>query len=207
MRKPTPKFIYFDLGNVLLFFSHELACENVAKLTGLTADTVRQVVFDSGLAWGYEDGTQSEEEFHQRFCDATARKPQLKEFIYAYSDIFTLNEPMVGLVQRLSDDGARLGILSNTSPGHWHLVTDGRYPFLCTEFFEVFGLSFELGCLKPKPEIYVKAAKLAGVDPHEIFFTDDRQDHVVAAQSAGFDAVQFVDYGQLMGELKSRSVA
>ena len=35
-----PKFIYFDLGNVLLRFDHELACRQMAAVAGTTPELV-----------------------------------------------------------------------------------------------------------------------------------------------------------------------
>jgi putative hydrolase of the HAD superfamily len=44
----------------------------------------------------------------------------------------------------------------------------------------------EIGSIKPEPEIYLHALKLAGVEPHEAFFTDDRPENVEAAEQLGY---------------------
>jgi lambda repressor-like predicted transcriptional regulator len=41
----SPKFIYFDLGNVLLFFDHQRATRKIAELTGLAPELVWQKRF------------------------------------------------------------------------------------------------------------------------------------------------------------------
>jgi hypothetical protein len=51
-----PKFIYFDLGNVLLFFDHALGCRQMAAVAGLAEAQIRAAIFDSGLQWKYECG-------------------------------------------------------------------------------------------------------------------------------------------------------
>ena len=45
-------FLYFDLGNVLLYFDHRLACQQMGAVAGVSAETVWEVVFasDSGIA-------------------------------------------------------------------------------------------------------------------------------------------------------------
>ena len=65
----TPvKFIYFDLGNVLCFFSHELAAQQVADLAGLDPVGVRQLMFESDFALEYETGQITTSGFHDVFC-------------------------------------------------------------------------------------------------------------------------------------------
>ena len=39
-------FIYFDMGNVLLTFSHELAAKQTAELCGIPEKLAWQILFD-----------------------------------------------------------------------------------------------------------------------------------------------------------------
>lgn len=203
--RPARPFIYFDLGNVLLRFDHELACRQMAEVAGVSPHLVREVVFQSQLQWQYERGMISTEEFYESFCRATGRRPDRQQLARAASAIFELNVPVVPLVTQLRAAGYRLGILSNTCEAHWHYVTDGRYRIL-TELFDVAALSFQLRSLKPEPEIFRRAAELAGVPPEEIFFVDDRQENVAAACRAGLDAVPFTTPADLATALRHRAV-
>ena len=49
-------FFYFDLGNVLLNFSRDVACRQMGELAGMDPERVRQVVFGSGLEDRFERG-------------------------------------------------------------------------------------------------------------------------------------------------------
>lgn len=190
MAKP---FLYFDLGNVIALFDHEIACRNVAALTGVDARRVRQIIFQGGLEDRYERGDLSTAEFHQAFCEQSGTSPSLPELQFACSDIFRLNVGLVPIIASLKAAGYRLGILSNTCPAHWDfLYSDRRYRILGNDLFDVYALSYELHTMKPEPTIYRLAAEIAGVEPSDIFFIDDRADNVAAACSAGYDAVQFV---------------
>jgi HAD superfamily hydrolase (TIGR01509 family) len=60
--------------------------------------------------------------------------------------------------------------------------------------------------MKPQPGIYAAAASLAGVQPADIFYTDDRPENVAGACAAGFDAVPFENPRQLADELRRRHV-
>ena len=44
----------------------------------------------------------------------------------------------------------------------------------------------EVGSVKPEPGIYHHALKLAGIEPHEAFFIDDRPENVEAAERLGW---------------------
>ena len=198
------KFIYFDLGKVILDFSHRKACENVSELAKVDADEVWRILFESGLSLKTEDSQISDADLHAAFCRASDCEVRIEDFQNAFADIFTPIEGTMEIIQQLSDDGWTLGILSNTCAAHWDFVTDGRYAILSSGCFSVHALSFELRCMKPDPTIYAGAAKLAQVDPSDIFFTDDRPENIAGAKAAGFDAVQFSSPEQLKADLDQR---
>jgi len=200
-----PRFVYFDLGNVVLNFDHQLACRQMAAVAGVSAEQVLQVVFDGGLNQRYERGEIDDRQFYESFCEQTGTRPDLAELTRAGSDIFTLNVPIMPIVAALDGAGFPLGILSNTSPAHWAWCGKGRYGIIWHPF-KVYALSFEIGAMKPEPKIFAAAAKLAGVRPEEIFFVDDIAGHVAGARAAGFDAVQYTSVPALAAELRKRGM-
>ncbi len=211
----SPKFIYFDLGNVLLSFSHARMCEQMAAVAGVPTETVRDAVFGNEDAkstqWRYESGQLSTEEYFAYVCNRIGTRPDRRRLELAVCDIFAPIEPMMPLVRQLAAAGNRLGILSNTNPLQWDFITDGRFgelgaigqpgsPFL----FSV--LSYEAGSMKPDRKIYDIAIEQAGCPVGEIFFADDRQDNIAGARALGLDAVVFTDTAQLTRELQRRNV-
>jgi FMN phosphatase YigB (HAD superfamily) len=200
-----PGFLYFDLGNVLLKFDHHLACRQMGEVAGVPAEKVWDLVFGSDLELRYEAGEISDREFYEIFCRATSSRPNYDALLLAGSAIFTPNTSIFPIVAGLDAAGYRLGILSNTCPGHWAYCSDGRYGLLNTAF-DVYALSYELGACKPSRAIFERAARLAGVAPREIFFVDDIAGHVAGAQAAGFDAVQFTTARALAAELRKRGI-
>jgi putative hydrolase of the HAD superfamily len=203
----TPQFLYFDLGNVLLRFSHERMAQQMAAFSGTTPERAWQILFENevGLEWAYERGELSREQFCQRFCQAAAVPlGDIDRLDAAGNDIFELNPLMIGLTGRLAGAGYRLGILSNTTASHWAYCTR-RFAALTT-LFQVHALSFRLGAMKPAPAIFAAAAEMAGVPANLIFFTDDRAENVSAAKAAGFDAVLFESHTQLNEALRQRHV-
>lgn len=204
-RDYPPRFFYFDLGNVLLDFDHAIACRNIAALTGLTPQRVREIVFDSGLELCYERGDLTCREFWLAFCESSATEPDFDSLLAAAGRIFWPTRGTLDLVRQLKQAGHRLGILSNTCAAHWQR---GAAELLAADraAFEATALSFELRRLKPEPEIYWMAAELVNVAAAEIFFVDDREENVAAARQAGFDAVQFTSAESLANALNQRGV-
>jgi putative hydrolase of the HAD superfamily len=197
-------FVYFDMGNVLLRFSHERMAQQMARASGIDSRRAWKILFEDGLEWAFERGELTRDQFYARFCEMADSRPDIAPLDAAANDIFELNVPIVGLVGKLVAAGYRLGVCSNTTSTHWHYCTS-RFSFL-TSMFSVHALSYALRAMKPDPRFYAAAAKLLHAPGEPIFFTDDRADNVAGAIAAGWDAVQFESISQLNDALRSRGV-
>jgi glucose-1-phosphatase len=203
--KPAiPKFLYFDLGNVLLHFDHHRAARQMATVSGIAPEVVWRAVFESDLQLRYERGAISTREFYEHYCAVTKSQPDYDALCYAAADIFTLNCDTGPIISALATAGYRIGILSNTCEVHWRHLHDGHTQL--DRSFELYALSYQLGSLKPETEIYLAAAKLAGVAPTEIFYCDDRPENVGGALKAGYDAVLYETPEKLHRELRERGL-
>lgn len=199
-----PKFLYFDLGKVLVNFSTDKMLSQVGAAMGVPAETVRAAAFDSGLWRQHEAGQLSDGQFYEAFCAAVGRRPEYSALAAAATEIFDLNWPMLPIVTQLRQAGCAMGILSNTCAMHWDYCTD-RYRVVA-EGFPVHALSYRIGAVKPDSAIFHAAADLAGVRPEEVFFVDDMAEHVTGARAVGFDAVQFTSPAALAVELRNRGI-
>ena len=198
------KMILFDLGNVIVKFSHDRACEQMAKVAGTTTEEVHKALFDQGLQEQYETGRLSSEEFLKQFNSAVGCSAELEPLLLAGSDIFWLNSSIVPLIAQLGAAGVRIGILSNTCSAHWEFVLK-NFPLVERRFDETV-LSYEVHSMKPDPGIYKAAIQMAGCSPDEIFFMDDRQENVTGACEAGIDAVLYESTAVLYRQLRQRGV-
>jgi putative hydrolase of the HAD superfamily len=209
MLRMTPKFLYFDLGNVLVTFCNDRMVRQMAAVAGVDEALVRGALLPSGTPddaqWRFECGQCSPDEYYRLFCDAIGASPPRAELELACSDIFGPIDESLQLVTRLAAAGHRLGILSNTNAVHWSFLTDGRFPQV-NDAFELHVTSFDAGAMKPDRRIFEHAAQRAGVSLGEMFFTDDREDNVAGALAAGVDAVRFESTEQLADELHRRGV-
>lgn len=204
-RRARPAFLYFDLGNVLLFFSHDRMCRQMAEVIGVAPEAVRKLLFDTPLELDCEYGRITTEAFYETLCAEFNCRPDFHRLAIAGSDIFHVNVTMKAVLGQLAACHHRIGLLSNTSDLHWRFFADGRYSMI-PDVFECVALSFRMGRMKPEREIYLEAAELAGVEPEEIFYVDDVAANVHGAREAGFDAVQYTSTPQFVSDLRSRGV-
>lgn len=194
------KFLYFDLGRVLLDFTHERGFTQIARVANIDEGHVRRAMVDEGLSDRYELGELSTPAFHQAFCDATNATLSCEDLAFAWGDIFELMPQTVRLAASLRAAGYPLGILSNTCEAHWlHAVKNFG---VLTQLFEPTVTSYETKSMKPDPAIYKVAAVRAGLEPQELFFVDDRMENVEAARKLGWTAVQFTTPLQLANDFE-----
>lgn len=199
------KFFYFDLGRVLLDFTHERGFEQIARVAGISPETVKSSLFDKNdLSNSYERGEISTQEFHQKFCETTNTNISCDELTQAWSDIFTVIPGTFRLAASLRSAGHRIGILSNTCAAHWEFAAK-RFKLL-DQIFDPVVTSYDVKSMKPDAAIYSAAAQQVGYEGEEIFFVDDRMENVEGASAAGWTAVQFQSPLQLANELQGLGV-
>ncbi|MGE3315069.1 MAG: HAD family hydrolase [Planctomycetaceae bacterium] len=193
----------FDLGNVLLHFSHDRMCEQIGALCGRTGPDVRKLLIDSGLQWDFERGRVSDVEFCRGLGAAAGFGFELEALKHAGSNIFVLNKPMLPILDALKARGHRLVLLSNTSVAHFEFI-EREYDVL--ERFDDFVLSFRVGSLKPDAAIYQAALATIDCEPAECFYTDDIAAYVEAGRTYGLQAEVFTDSAALLEQLRERNI-
>lgn len=195
--------VVFDMGNVLVRFSHERMCEQIGRLCGRTGGEIAVILLQSGLQWDFERGRVSEAEFHRRFEEAAGRQVLLDDLRHAASDIFVPNDDVREVVLALKQAGHRLVLLSNTSIAHYEFIRS-RWDFL--DPFDELVLSYEVGAIKPEPAIFEAALAAIRCRPEEAFYTDDVPAYVEAGRSHGLDAEVFTTAVALRGCLAERGI-
>jgi putative hydrolase of the HAD superfamily len=193
----------FDMGNVLLHFSHDRMCQQMGTLCRKSGDDLRRLLLDSGVQWEFERGLLTAEEFHRRFQELVGTMVDLNELIVAASDIFEVNRPMIGILDSLKAQQVRLVLFSNTSVWHYQFI---RKRFDLLDRFDECVLSFEVGAIKPETEMYRAGLRAIRCAPSECFYTDDIPRYVEAARKYGFDGEVFTDADQLVRQLAARGV-
>jgi putative hydrolase of the HAD superfamily len=198
------KCVIFDLGGVIVPFDFQRGYQKMAPHCSYPASEIRGRIGATDLVQRFETGRIGPEEFVEELCAALELKVNYQEFCEIWSAIF-LDHTLVpeSLLTGLKEN-YRLLLLSNTNPIHFTMLRHA-YPLLA--HFDRFILSYEVGALKPAPEIYQEALSHSGCAPGECFFTDDIPAYVEGALKAGIDAVQFESAGQIERELRARGVS
>lgn len=193
--------LFFDLGNVLIFFDHQKMCRQLSAVCGLDLGSVEKVMHAFGDP--YERGHVTSRGIFDEVCRLAQRELDYETVIHAISDIFEPNEPTIAIALALKERGHRLFLLSNTCEAHFAFASN-RFPFL--KQFDGYVLSYEVGARKPEKTIYEKALKIAGCRKEECFYTDDILPYVESARSLNIDAEQYTDPQSLTQHLHARKL-
>jgi HAD superfamily hydrolase (TIGR01509 family) len=194
----------FDMGNVLVYFSHQTMCENVAAVCDVQLAVVQDILFKSHLNNRLECGEISEQQFHQTIESELGKLCDFDALMHAVGDIFRLNESIVPLLDEIKTLRIRLVLLSNTSLTHLRFIQQN---FDVLDRFDAFTTSYEAKALKPDPAIYEDALRKANCPPHDCFYTDDIEDYVLGARGFGIHAEVYTDTSSTRAALQRLGVA
>jgi putative hydrolase of the HAD superfamily len=193
----------FDMGNVLLHFSHDRMYEQIGQLVGTTGVEARRACERADWMPRYDLRPISNHEMASELSSLLGVALDSFALWRAVSDIFWANQSIEPIVRRLANLGLPMVVVSNTCSAHMQWVI-GRFPIL--DLFPHKILSFEVGASKPAPEIFAAAALSARCPPSECLFVDDNEANVNGARQFGFDAVRYTTSELLMHELESRAI-
>ena len=197
-QKMKTRFVYFDLGNVLAYFSLERLLRQVAAVVGCSGDEVKLAYFEAnGLQYRFERGDIGEDEYYDCICERLGRRPERESLFHAINDIFWLNERMVPYLSELAAMDLPRGILSNTGPRHWAFCMQS-FPVIPETIPANHVLSYKVREMKPNRGIFEAAIRTArnvvpDIEPEEILFIDDLQKNVQGAINCGINAVLYHD--------------
>ncbi len=179
----TPQAYIFDIGNVLLHFDYEKALDRLRAHSGaeFTFETL------APLRDAYEDGRLTRAAFQERLIRALAYTGSEAELVRALEEIFTPNEPMLRLVEKLHGT-VPLYLLSNTSDLHIDYI---RRTYPVFRLFDDAVYSYRAGMSKPGGAIFELAIRQFGVDPARTIYIDDLAANVAGADAAGLRALQY----------------
>lgn len=180
------KTIFFDLGNVLIFFSHQKMCKQIADAYETSPELIYDAYFKNKMSEHYELGHVTSDEVHAHLNRTFDKEVNFLELMQAASNIFEPNLDIIPIVKKLKEQGNRLILLSNTCEAHFNYAYS-HFPVL--KLFDDFLLSYELKMQKPEPRIFQKALILAHGNPS--IYTDDLRENIKAAKKVGLNGVRY----------------
>jgi HAD superfamily hydrolase (TIGR01509 family) len=172
-----------DLGNVLLRFDNNVFFRALTPYSGRSAEEIRAVIHENlDLLILFEKGAVSPLDFYRNARDLLSLTAGYEEFFKAYCEnVFSLDPEIRDVFRRLKSR-YRLVLLSNTDVIRWTYVKT-RFPEIL--LFDDYILSFDVGAIKPEPEIYLEAIRAGGTAPGRTLFIDDMQTNVEGAERMG----------------------
>ena len=203
MTPPPIEVILFDLGNVILPFSHYQIAEKLSRFTQSKECQDPQKIFSylfdfrEGIANDFDEGKLTPTNFFQSIKKHLHLSISFEEFIPIWTDIFVEDQEVSKIILSLKGTW-RIGLLSNTDPIHFNYILS-KFPVMRT--FDKWILSYEVGFKKPAVQIFQKAIEWASIEPRKILFIDDTKEHVEAAISLGIQGIHFISAQQLKEEL------
>jgi glucose-1-phosphatase len=197
----SQRFVYFDLGNVLVTFDPIIAARQLSVAAECSLDRVLTTVFTSDVQLRYERGMLSDDEYASEINMLLGRQLSTSQVLMAVSEIFQPNWSILPILQQLESTGIPMGILSNTCDAHWSWLMQRSWPML-HGWFQHRILSYQVGCMKPEAGIYQASEAECGLSGSQIFFTDDREENITAAAQRGWSTHHFTNSGALLPALQ-----
>lgn len=188
----------FDMGNVLVLFSHDVMCQQIADLFDVSAEDVHDKLFGSDEQIKFEKGLISETEFHREMEKTFGKQVDFDALVKAAADIFQVNPGITAVLDALKKQGIRLVLLSNTCVSHMDHI---HRQFDVLERFDDIVLSYEVHAMKPEPEIFEHAIAAIGCLPEHCFYTDDIEENIDVARAFGLNADVFTTVEKLKEDL------
>ncbi len=183
--------ILFDAGVVLLHIDYTVAAREILPL----CDPARVPMLNRFLTLNdrdpivaeYELGRVTTEAFFRHFCARSGYRGTLAQFIAAWHDTLSRNEPMLAFASEMSAS-YRLYIATNTGEVQIPRIYE-FFPKLA--YFKDMAASCFLGELKPGRGFYEKALAQFRVTADTCLFIDDRPENVEGARAYGIRSILY----------------
>ena len=206
MTQPSIEVILFDLGNVILPFSHFQIAERLSRFSQRKEfqdpHRIFSYLFDlqKGMINDFDVGKVSPRDFFRSLKEHLHLSISFDEFLPLWNDIFVEDREVSKVILSLKGRW-RLGLLSNTNLLHFdHILS--KVPVM--RAFDKWILSYKVGFKKPAIQIFHKAMEWASVEPEKILYIDDTKEYVEVAGSLGIQSIHFISAQQLKEELRTR---
>ncbi len=180
---PPISDVVFDVGRVLIDFKYDHFIE---LLRGRGAQIVDVDDFTQKVDLiAYEHGEITNQQFLQRLGRLLSEPLPEEQLIAAWNNLFTPIREMLKLAGQLK---AHCGVylLSNTSDLHWqYLLIAFGLDKICHDRLA----SYEVGVMKPAPEIFAAACGRFDLRPESTLFIDDLEANVQGAIACGWQGL------------------
>jgi len=183
------KFIYFDIGGVLIDFSSGIS--DLARKLYVSEKKFKEIFleFDDQMCRGELTPDELLRKYEERCGTKTGIKNFQKYWIGLFSSVSQTHQILEELYDRDTRYEIRIGVFSNIYPDMFEELTQKR--LIPKIKYDAKILSCECKLVKPQVEIYKLAEKVAGVSKQDIYFIDDSIRNIKTAKMLGWNAFHF----------------
>jgi FMN phosphatase YigB (HAD superfamily) len=183
---PMLPVLIFDLGKVLVDFDYTIAARKIAARSAKSPEDLHAFLGSSPLLLDYESGRLTRPQFYEAVSHAIGFHGDLAEFGSYFADIFTEITGTIALHAELRRRGFQTYIFSNTNDLAIEHIRR-NFPFF--QHFDGYIFSYEVGGLKPQPEIYLAMETMTGRRGADLVYLDDRPENIAAGGARGWRAI------------------
>jgi putative hydrolase of the HAD superfamily len=188
-----------DLGKVVVSFDNSIFFAKMAECCPYSKEDVDNLTTTHFyLIELFDKGELTPHEFYRRVIETFKADIEYEKFFSIYNDVFSLNPEVLNILKKLKGR-YRLVLLSNTDVMRYGFIKK-RFPEIL--IFDDYVLSYEVGAMKPDPQIYRVALKRARAKPEECVFIDDIKENVDAAIGLGIRGIIMEPQTDLRAALK-----
>ena len=194
--------LVLDYGEVLCAPPSPEAVGRLADVAGVQRETLEPAYW--GHRADYDRGTLDGPAYWDLVggdLGLSLSAPQVEALVAADTALWSvLDRPMLDWAAQVAQDGLPLALLSNMVKEIGIHLRDELRLF---DGFTHVAYSYELGVIKPEPEIYAHVLAALSIGPEDVLFVDDREVNVLAARALGWHAIVFRGRKSLVAELET----
>ncbi|WP_025761827.1 HAD family hydrolase [Dyadobacter tibetensis] len=194
MKNEAIKNLLFDLGDVIINIDVPIAFNAFAELSGRDINDIYRLVKHHDLFPRFETGQLTEPEFRHMVRTILEKSDWEDHHIDTAWNSLLLDLPIerIELLKKLAPR-YRLFLLSNTSSIHISqinkILRETAGVSTLEDLFEKVFLSYEMGLMKPDPQIYYSVLNQAQIKAEETLFLDDNAKNIAAASEIGIHTI------------------
>ena len=184
------KAVIFDLGRVLVHYSHQTTVAAVAAMSKLAFAELSTLLV--GIEPDLGIGNLSALELHQMLVERAGLREDMDVFLDAYAAGITRDEAALAYAVELqARPEITVSVISNTNEAHV-LWLDEYVPEL--NQLDLVIMSNEVGISKPDPAIFDLALELLEVKASQAIFIDDIETNIRTAEALGIQGIVHTDW-------------
>lgn len=195
--------IIFDVGNVLVDFDWKGYLDGFG-FSKKIRDAVASAVFLSSQWNEMDKSLLPDREYLDLFIrNAPQYESEIRNVYENCAGCIHPRDYAIPFVCKCREQGYRTYILSNYSRCLFY-KTEHKMPFRKYMDGELF--SFQIGQIKPDPEIYESLLEEYAIEPQRALFLDDRQENLDTADRLHIHTLLFTSYVEVLKALETMEI-